>query len=81
MKVIPNPAKSQLNFQVSGVKEDEMMTFTMLNAQGVTVFTMQLPILNGQYSNTMDVTHFPRGIYYLKAGNSKNQVIQKLILQ
>ena len=47
------------------------MMLTMTNAQGVTVFTMKMPVNDGQYSNTMDITRFPRGIYYLKAGNKR----------
>jgi hypothetical protein len=81
LKVIPNPAYSQLNFQVTGVEQQEGMMFTITNAQGVTVFTMKIPVSDGQYSNTMDVSRFPRGVYYMKAGNSKEQVIQKVILQ
>jgi hypothetical protein len=81
LKVIPNPANSQLNFQVSGVEDKEALMFTMTNAQGVVVFTMKLPLTAGQYSNTMDVSRFPRGVYYMKAGNTSEQVIQKVILQ
>jgi hypothetical protein len=81
LKVVPNPANSQLNFQVSGIESKESLMFTMTNTQGTVVFTMKLPVSDGQYSNTMEVSRFPRGIYYLKASNSKEQVIQKVILQ
>ena len=81
LNVIPNPAYSQLNFRVTGANDTEALIFTMTNTQGVIVFTMKLPLTAGQYSNTMDVSRFPRGIYYLKAGNTKGQVIKKVILQ
>jgi hypothetical protein len=81
LRVVPNPAYSQLNFQVTGLEKNKEMILTLTNAQGITVFTMKLPVSDGQYSNTMDITRFPKGIYYLKAGNMQEQVIQKVILQ
>ncbi len=81
LKVIPNPAFSQLNFQVSGIEKGRDNMLTLTNALGVIVFTMKLPASDGQYSNTMDISRFPRGIYYLKAGNIQYHVIQKVILQ
>jgi hypothetical protein len=81
LKVIPNPAYSQLNFQVSGIEKSRDNMLTLTNALGVVVFTMKLPASDGQYSNTMDISRFPRGIYYLKAGNMQYHVIQKVILQ
>jgi hypothetical protein len=81
LKVIPNPAYSQLNFEVSGLESGNDNMLTMTNAQGIAVFTMKLPGSNGQYSNTMNISRFPRGIYYLKAGNNHEQVIQKVVLQ
>jgi hypothetical protein len=81
LKVIPNPAFSQLNFQVTGIEKSKDVLLTMTNMQGIVVFTMKLPVIDGQYSNTMDISRFPRGIYYLKAANKEEQVIQKVILQ
>jgi len=81
LKVIPNPAYSQLNFQVTGIEKNKAIILTLTNAQGIVVFTMKLPENDGQYSNTMDISRFPRGIYYLKARNLQENVIQKVILQ
>jgi hypothetical protein len=79
--VIPNPAISKVNFEVSGMETRKDVILTMTNAQGINVFTMKLPANNGRYSNSMDISRFPRGIYYFKAGNSQEQVIQKVVLQ
>jgi hypothetical protein len=81
VSVVPNPATSWLNFQVSGIEASDDLTLTLINTQGVTVFTMKIPSNNSQYNNAMDITRFPKGIYYLKAGNREKQVIQKVILQ
>jgi len=81
LKVIPNPAYSQLNFEVSGIEKNKEVMLTLTNAQGVLVFTMKLPVSEDQYSNVMNVARFPRGIYYLKASNLHERVIYKVILQ
>lgn len=81
IKVVPNPAYSQLNFQVSGIENNQETMLTMTNAQGIVVFTMKLPLTDGQYSNSMNISRFPKGAYYLKASNMKEQVTQKVVLQ
>jgi hypothetical protein len=81
LSVVPNPAHSQLNFQVNGLVPDRETSLTLINAEGVEVFTMKLPLNSGQYSNSMNVSWFPKGIYYLKASNFHDQVVEKVVLQ
>jgi hypothetical protein len=81
IKVVPNPANSQLNFQVDGLTNNLESMLTLINTEGVVVFTMKLPLTDGQYSNSMNISWFPKGIYYLKASNIKEQVTQKVVLQ
>jgi hypothetical protein len=81
LKVVPNPASSQLNFHVYGMAGNQDNTLTLTNTEGMVVFTMKLPSNDGQYSNSMNVSRFPKGVYYLKVSNMKEQVSQKVILQ
>jgi hypothetical protein len=81
LKIAPNPATSKLNFQVSGIEPDNDILLTLMNSQGIPVFTMRIPANDGQYSNSMDIARYPKGIYYLKAGDNKDKVIQKVIFQ
>jgi hypothetical protein len=81
LKVVPNPAISKLNFQVNGLANNLETILTLTNTEGVVVFTMKLPMSNGQYSNSMNISWFPKGVYYLKASNIKEQVMQKVVLQ
>ena len=66
LKVVPNPACSQLNFQINGLPDKLETLLTLTNSEGVVVFTMKLPLTDGQYSNSMNISYFPKGIYYLK---------------
>lgn len=81
LKVVPNPARSKLNFQVNGLVENLETVLTLINTDGAVVFTMKLPLSGGQYSNSMNISWFPKGIYYLKASNLHDHVIQKVVLQ
>jgi len=81
LKVIPNPATSKVSIEVSGIEYNKDITLSIADSKGQNVFTMKLPVNSGVYSNSMDISHFPRGIYYFKAGNTVDQVVQKVILQ
>ena len=80
-KVIPNPATSKVHFEIQSAADMKDVTMTITDAQGSNVFTMKVPLNGGVYSNSMDISHFPRGIYYFKAGNDQKQVVQKVIIQ
>jgi hypothetical protein len=81
LSVVPNPASGQLNFRITGLSEQNDLTLTLLNASGVTVFSMKITAADGQYSNQMNIERFPKGIYYMKASTQGRQVIQKVIIQ
>jgi hypothetical protein len=81
INVVPNPVTSTLNFQVSGIQTGHDITLVLMDSQGVAVFTLNIPAASDQYSNSMNVSRFPKGLYYLKAGDKSQQVVQKVILQ
>lgn len=81
LRVVPNPATSRLNFEVTGMEAGTEAVLNLTNQQGALVFTMKLPATEGSYSNSMNTVNFPRGVYYLKVTGLKEQAIQKVILQ
>jgi hypothetical protein len=81
ISVVPNPATSKINFEIKGLDQNRETVLNLINAQGVPVFTLKVPSTGGSYSNSMDVSRFPKGVYYFKAGNKQEQVIHKVILQ
>jgi hypothetical protein len=81
LKVVPNPANSVLNFKVSGLEGSREITLSLSNIQGIEMFALKVPVSGGNYTNSMDVSRFPKGTYYLKAFNMKEQVVEKVILQ
>jgi hypothetical protein len=81
MKVVPNPASSQVKFDLTGFTEKDEILVALINSEGQTVFTMRLKNINGSYSNNIDLSYFPHGIYYLKASNASYNVSRKLVIQ
>ena len=81
LEVIPNPATDKLNFTVSGTGQEDHLTITLTNPQGEVIFTLRTSPTDGKYSNSMDVSRFPKGIYFLKAATDKMQSTRKVIVQ
>jgi len=81
ISVVPNPATSKINFEIKGIDNNRETVLNLINSQGVSVFTMKVPSAQGNYSNSMDVSRFPKGVYYFKAGDQLQQVIHKVIIQ
>lgn len=81
LTVQPNPAYQQLQVQVGGLEASEDLWLTLTSTQGITLFSMKLGQVGGMYSNTMDVSRFPRGVYYFKASTQTRQAVSKVVLQ
>jgi hypothetical protein len=81
LQVIPNPAVNQLNFTVTGIRKNEKLLLTLANTQGETVFTLQTSVSDGTYSNSMNVSRLPKGIYVLKANAGQFNVNRKVVIQ
>jgi hypothetical protein len=81
LQVIPNPATTQLNFNVTGAGKQASLVITLTNLQGEKLFTIRTAAMNGNYSNSMDVSRFPKGVYFMNAVTGNKQATQKIILQ
>jgi hypothetical protein len=81
LQVVPNPANTRLNFTVEGVDISENVVISLTNPQGEVLFTMRAKAETGAYSNTLDVSRFPKGVYFLKANFMQFQATQKVVIQ
>lgn len=81
LSIVPNPATSQINFTVAGVSSRDPLLLTLTNLQGEIMFTLRTETSGGFYSNSMDVSRFPKGVYFLNATASQGKISQKVILQ
>ncbi len=81
MEVIPNPAISRLNFHIRGAGAKEVLLLTLTDGKGEIIFTLKTETQDGNYSNSMDVNRFPKGVYFLKAETMRSSVTEKVIIQ
>ena len=76
LHIFPNPASSMINIHVPEAMA-KATSFAIINTLGETVFESSL---TGQ-NNTLDVSRFNRGIYFIKMQNQSESYVQKFVLE
>lgn len=77
----PNPTSSQLNVNTTIEEEGEYELY-IINALGRTVLSKQMAYQKGIFTETLDVSILPKGLYIVRLANasSKFASVQKLIV-
>ncbi len=78
LNVYPNPLRDKFNIEISGMEQD-YLDLLVVNAQGQAIFNYHINRFAGEYSNTIDMSYFPAGIYYLKISSGRYSETVKLI--
>jgi len=79
LTVVPNPNHGTFNFIINGM-DQENLTMKIFNLQGKVLFTYHIGQLNGEYSNKVDMSTFPEGIYFINIQNGKVNKTEKLVI-
>ncbi len=79
LSVVPNPSHGTFSFTVSGINQDNL-TLKIFNMQGRVLFTYQIGQLDGEYSNQVDMSTFPEGIYFINIQNGQINKTEKLVI-
>jgi len=68
----PNPSNGIVRFSLDTGKSGEILNLRLSNMTGKVLFSSELMMNSSSYSNTIDLSALPNGIYYLsvQAGNS-----------
>jgi len=74
IKNYPNPSSGQFNIDF---KEKDLRTIVLLDATGKKVFTT----VNNTTEFQLDVTNYPKGIYFIKVTGSNSNYIEKMVLK
>ncbi|NCC74077.1 MAG: T9SS type A sorting domain-containing protein, partial [Sphingobacteriia bacterium] len=77
--IYPNPATNQLSITLKGFSES--VDYTLLNYQGQNVYNKYIGQLQGTTSETIQLTDFAPGIYYLRLNTSEEVIIKKVVIQ
>ena len=81
LEVIPNPTTGRVKMILTGVDKEPEVKIMLTNEQGQVLFTFKLAKPGPSYSNELDLSYFPKGIYYLKVTTDRNQKVSKVILK
>lgn len=78
--VVPNPAINNLSISFRNAVA-ENSTLNMFNLNGQVVFTENLYQFVGNYTKTIDVSQFPKGIYNLQLISSGGLLNKKVVIE
>lgn len=77
--IFPNPAKSALNIHLNG--NAGQVSYVLLNHHGQIVFNKLVGNVMGSVQSSLDVTGYPKGIYYLRLNTENDVLIRKIVIQ
>lgn len=77
--VYPNPAKTILNIHLHG--DVSQLSYSLLNHHGQIVYNKLIGNVVGTVNEQIDLTNYPKGIYYLRLNTEKDVLIRKIIIQ
>jgi hypothetical protein len=78
VNVYPNPSFGTLSIDMSGL-EDEQNDIKILSSVGVEVYRGSCT--NGNKTETIDIAHLPKGVYFLQIYNQSGSITEQIIIQ
>ncbi len=78
MAIRPNPAKDVLHLNLTGISSE--LSYYLMNYQGQVVYSKSAGALSGYLNETIDLSPFSKGIYYLRVNTDKNVIVRKLVI-
>ncbi len=78
LKVIPNPNNGLFNISVSSDYESDV-TMKIFSVEGQNVFTFRLGKINGSYTNTINMSNYPKGVYFVTVENGRGSETVKFV--
>ena len=80
LSVYPNPASNLVNIGFT-ITEPQNVKIELLSLQGAILHQDNLNYFKGQYTNTIDVSSYARGIYMLRIKSDKGTTVKKIVVQ
>jgi photosystem II stability/assembly factor-like uncharacterized protein len=80
VRIIPNPSNGIFRLEVR-IPGEEQISLSLLNLIGTEVYSKKGIPVTGNYTDNMNFSNLPEGIYYLIVKGRSNQYIYKVVLQ
>ncbi len=80
LEIFPNPSSGIFNIEVSA-QNNQPFHLMVLNLKGQELFSAKLNAESGTYSNQLDFSYYPKGIYYVVVKTNENVVTKKLVVE
>jgi hypothetical protein len=79
LSIYPNPTSGMVNIAIDNSNQLDSGTFTLTNQNGQVI--AQESLEPGSTNKTLDISHFPKGVYYLRFVSNGFVKVEKLILK
>jgi photosystem II stability/assembly factor-like uncharacterized protein len=80
IRIVPNPNNGRFRLEIQ-VQGEDQFNLSLLNLIGTEVFSEKGISVTGNYTDNMNFSNLPEGIYYLIVKGRSNQSIHKVVLQ
>jgi len=80
ISIYPNPTSGNFNIKITGF-EPGRYSLEFYNTIGNKIKTREITVENTETDVTDNIEHLPKGLYYVKFGNSKKYIIRKLVVE
>lgn len=78
--IYPNPAENLLNVSFS-LDQDQSLNIRLISATGKVVYDENKKDASGNYINTIDLSDFAKGVYFLTIQGDRGTVTEKVVIK
>lgn len=75
IRLYPNPAGNTVLLEANGIRQKGIMHFQLRNANGQSVYRVQVPVDNNNVQQLLNLTSLPRGVYYYTLHDTQGIVL------
>jgi S1-C subfamily serine protease len=79
MEVFPNPTADFVNIRFEGKKAP--LTINVISLNGQTVYTKNIQSFEGNYSDQLDLSKYPSGVYLINLTQDGQQMTQQVVVE
>jgi len=80
LNIYPNPASKQLNLAFVA-QNTSSVSISLSNVAGMKVYNQTISNHSENYTQTIDVSSFPKGMYFINIRSENGNVIRKIVIE